>query len=99
MVVICAGTTGYKLTVDARYQSEELPGVSVFYKDQNGDIYHTYSDYGRGGEEVLAQEAVDLGGGVGELAGRSDELVVELIGHGGIPAGCRQGLPDLCDAA
>lgn len=32
---------------------EELPGSSVFYKDAAGDIYHTYSDYGRGGEEVL----------------------------------------------
>jgi len=27
---------------------EEMPGVSVFYQDQNGDIYHTYSTYSRG---------------------------------------------------
>jgi predicted dithiol-disulfide oxidoreductase (DUF899 family) len=27
---------------------EEMPGVSVFYKDYNGDIYHTYSTYSRG---------------------------------------------------
>lgn len=32
---------------------EELPGASVFYRDAAGDIYHTYSSYGRGGEEVL----------------------------------------------
>jgi predicted dithiol-disulfide oxidoreductase (DUF899 family) len=32
---------------------DELPGASVFYKDGNGDIYHTYSSYARGGEEVL----------------------------------------------
>jgi predicted dithiol-disulfide oxidoreductase (DUF899 family) len=32
---------------------EELPGVSVFFKDENGDIYHTYSSYGRGTEEVM----------------------------------------------
>lgn len=32
---------------------EELPGGSVFYKDADGAIYHTYSDYGRGGEEIL----------------------------------------------
>jgi predicted dithiol-disulfide oxidoreductase (DUF899 family) len=25
-----------------------MPGISVFYKDQNGDIYHTYSTYSRG---------------------------------------------------
>ena len=28
--------------------SEELPGASVYYKDENGTIYHTYSTYGRG---------------------------------------------------
>jgi predicted dithiol-disulfide oxidoreductase (DUF899 family) len=33
---------------------EDLPGSSVFFKDENGDIFHTYSDYGRGGEEVLS---------------------------------------------
>ena len=32
---------------------EELPGASVFYKDETGDIYHTYSGYARSGEEVL----------------------------------------------
>lgn len=32
---------------------EELPGASVFYRDEAGDVYHTFSDYGRGGEEVL----------------------------------------------
>lgn len=32
---------------------EDLPGASVFYKDANGGIFHTYSAYGRGGEEVL----------------------------------------------
>ncbi len=26
----------------------ELPGISVFYKDANGTIYHTYSCYARG---------------------------------------------------
>jgi predicted dithiol-disulfide oxidoreductase (DUF899 family) len=33
---------------------DELPGDSVFYKDGNGDVFHTYSSYGRGGEEVLS---------------------------------------------
>jgi predicted dithiol-disulfide oxidoreductase (DUF899 family) len=27
---------------------EEMPGVSVFYQDRNGDVYHTYSAYSRG---------------------------------------------------
>lgn len=32
---------------------EELSGISVFYKAENGEIFHTYSSYGRGNEEVL----------------------------------------------
>lgn len=32
---------------------DELPGRSVFVKDEAGDIFHTYSSYGRGGEEIL----------------------------------------------
>ena len=31
-----------------KYFSSEGPGVSVFYKDENGDIFHTYSTYARG---------------------------------------------------
>ena len=30
------------------FPSEEAPGISVFYKNQNGEISHTYSSYGRG---------------------------------------------------
>jgi predicted dithiol-disulfide oxidoreductase (DUF899 family) len=32
---------------------EDLSGDSVFYKDDDGHIYHTYSTLGRGGEEFL----------------------------------------------
>jgi predicted dithiol-disulfide oxidoreductase (DUF899 family) len=28
--------------------NDELPGISVFYKDGTGDIFHTYSAYARG---------------------------------------------------
>jgi predicted dithiol-disulfide oxidoreductase (DUF899 family) len=37
-----AGTTG-----------TEMPGLSSFYKDDGGDIFHTYSSYARGGEELI----------------------------------------------
>ena len=33
---------------------EDLSGRSVFYKDLNGDIFHTYSSFGRGGEDIHA---------------------------------------------
>jgi len=32
---------------------EDLSGNSVFYKDESGQIFHTYSAFGRGGEEFL----------------------------------------------
>ncbi|MFM0336023.1 DUF899 domain-containing protein [Paraburkholderia fungorum] len=32
---------------------DELHGHSVFYKDEKGDVYHTYSSYARGGEEFM----------------------------------------------
>ena len=42
-------------------QSEELHGVSVFYKDISGEIFHTYSCYGRGNEVLIgAYHFLDL---------------------------------------
>ena len=35
------------------FQSDELPGTSVFYTDEAGDIFHTYSCYARGGDILL----------------------------------------------
>lgn len=32
---------------------DELPGLSAFYKDDAGDIFHTYSSYARGPEELI----------------------------------------------
>lgn len=34
--------------VSQPYPISELPGMSVFYKDANGDVFHTYSTYARG---------------------------------------------------
>ena len=34
-------------------ESDELPGLSAFYRDASGAVFHTYSVYGRGGEEDL----------------------------------------------
>src|SRR5262249_37526638 len=30
------------------FPSDEAPGASVFYSDGSGDLFHTYSTYGRG---------------------------------------------------
>jgi predicted dithiol-disulfide oxidoreductase (DUF899 family) len=39
--------TGYYNYTETRVR-EELPGLSVFFKDDKGDIFHTYSTYARG---------------------------------------------------
>ncbi|TWT01645.1 thioredoxin family protein [Reyranella sp. CPCC 100927] len=40
---------------------DDLPGISVFYKDANGDIFHTYSSYARGGDILIgAYNYLDL---------------------------------------
>jgi predicted dithiol-disulfide oxidoreductase (DUF899 family) len=41
------------MPVTAGEASTELPGLSSFYKDDSGDIFHTYSSYARGGEELI----------------------------------------------
>lgn len=35
------------------FLSEDMSGTSVFYKDEAGNVFHTYSSYARGGEELL----------------------------------------------
>jgi predicted dithiol-disulfide oxidoreductase (DUF899 family) len=41
--------------------SDELPGLSVFYKDENGDAFHTYSTYARGLDSLVgAYNLLDL---------------------------------------
>jgi predicted dithiol-disulfide oxidoreductase (DUF899 family) len=35
------------------FPSEEAPGISVFYKDDAGEVFHTYSTYGRGVEVMM----------------------------------------------
>ena len=33
---------------------DELPGLSVFYKDERGQVFHTYSSYARGNEAAIS---------------------------------------------
>lgn len=33
--------------------NDELPGLSAFYRNEKGEVFHTYSSYARGAEEVL----------------------------------------------
>jgi predicted dithiol-disulfide oxidoreductase (DUF899 family) len=44
---LARGEVDYNYTLQ-EFPSAEAPGLSVFYKDDSGGIYHTYSTYARG---------------------------------------------------
>jgi predicted dithiol-disulfide oxidoreductase (DUF899 family) len=53
---VATGSIAYNfgtITTDPRYVDEELPGLSVFVKDDKGDVLHTYSTYARGLDMLL----------------------------------------------
>jgi predicted dithiol-disulfide oxidoreductase (DUF899 family) len=41
------GVANYNYAV-TEFPSDERPGTSVFYKNEAGEVFHTYSSYGRG---------------------------------------------------
>ena len=54
------------------FPAEEGPGLSVFYKDEQGEIFHTYSTYARGLDILLtAYNFIDL-----TPKGRDEEGIV-----------------------
>ena len=51
---LAADTVFYNFTeIDAARGHDELPGLSAFFKDERGTIFHTYSSYARSGEELI----------------------------------------------
>jgi len=46
------GKVNYNYTMQ-EFPSEEAPGISVFYKNAGGDVFHTYSSFGRGLEQLV----------------------------------------------
>ena len=48
-----SGKVYYNYEITA-FPSEEGPGISVFYKDKKGNIFHTYSAYARGTETTMS---------------------------------------------
>lgn len=49
---VVTGKIGYNYGTSP-HLGEELPGVSVFTKDNAGQVFHTYSTYGRGVEVMM----------------------------------------------
>lgn len=46
------GTVYYNYAT-REYLMDEFPGLSVFVQDKNGDVFHTYSTYARGLDELI----------------------------------------------
>jgi len=40
------------------FPAEEAPGISVFFRDEAGDVFHTYSTFGRGVEAMIGAYAM-----------------------------------------
>ena len=55
------GPVEYNFKHASNPEVNELPGISVFVREPNGAIYHTYSSFGRGGEVLLGTyDFIDL---------------------------------------
>lgn len=51
---LAGGTVNYNFTdLPAAQGHDELPGLSAFYRDADGAVFHTYSTYARGPEELI----------------------------------------------
>ncbi|MEA2713218.1 MAG: hypothetical protein QOK27_1179 [Gemmatimonadales bacterium] len=46
------GKVAYNYRME-NFPSEEAPGISMFYRNDAGDVFHTYSTYGRGVEVMM----------------------------------------------
>jgi predicted dithiol-disulfide oxidoreductase (DUF899 family) len=49
---LATGKVNHNFTLEA-FPGTDAPGISVFYKNQNGEIFHTYSAYARGTETTM----------------------------------------------
>jgi predicted dithiol-disulfide oxidoreductase (DUF899 family) len=89
---IASGRIDYNfgtIVTDPRYLDRELPGVSVFCKDEAGAVFHTYSTYARGLDFLLgANHYLDItpegrnGGAYPNWPRRRDEYDLEPSAHG-----------------
>jgi predicted dithiol-disulfide oxidoreductase (DUF899 family) len=56
---------------------DELPGISVFTKDDAGNVFHTYSSYARGGDILIgAHNYLDM-----TPKGRNENTIMDWMKH------------------
>lgn len=55
----------------------EMPGFSVFYRNEAGEIFHTYSSYARGGDLLIgAYNVLDM-----TPKGRNEDTIMDWMRH------------------
>ncbi|NIJ55063.1 DUF899 domain-containing protein [Dyadobacter arcticus] len=71
------GEVYYNYEYLAHDSGTESPGMSVFFKDEAGNIYHSYSNYGRGGDILIgAHNYLDL-----TPKGRNEDSTMDWMRH------------------
>lgn len=74
---IANGKTYYNYEMTEGAPGGELPGISVFFKNSTGEIFHTYSSYGRGGDILIgAHNYLDL-----TPKGRNEHEIMDWVRH------------------
>ena len=72
---LAKGPTYYNFELREKQEEGEAPGVSVFYKDEAGNIFHTYSTYARGGDILIgAHNWLDL-----TPKGRNETTIMDWV--------------------
>lgn len=80
-----ASPSAQEIAADERYYNYELhdgaggewPGASVFYRNDAGEIFHTYSSYARGGDILIgAHNYLDL-----TPKGRAERSTMDWVRH------------------
>lgn len=88
---LAAGTYTYNYEPNSG-QERELPGLSVFYRDEQGEIYHTYSTYARGLDILVGTyNFLDL-----MPLGRNEEGTMDWVRHHDKYEGARVGEQSCC---
>lgn len=86
------GRAYYNFT-EGDYLFDEMPGISVFFKDDDDTIYHTYSAYARGGDILIgAHNFLDM-----TPKGRNEGHTMDWVRHHDRYDEAK--MPDCCAAA
>jgi predicted dithiol-disulfide oxidoreductase (DUF899 family) len=73
---LASGSVFYNFSrIDTASANDELPGLSAFYKAAAGQVYHTYSAYARGPEELIGTMMIlDRA-----PKGRNEETIMDFV--------------------